>query len=205
MLETILNWAKPSPSQQQQQQQPPQSQSQQSDQQQQAAQQQSDPIKEWTPITPNTKYKLLLGGLGFLAFSLSATRRAINRRTLSARPPFYTSSPYHRPDANGGAEAFEALHLATINVVSVGMAATGAAMFAFGVDGVQDMRGYMRRGMGIEDEHGNPIVPKSGGGDEEIERDIEEWVGSVLGQKYGDALKKERDGEAEGVVEGKAA
>ncbi|PKY07915.1 hypothetical protein P168DRAFT_300712 [Aspergillus campestris IBT 28561] len=197
MLETILNWAKPSPSQQQQ---PPQSQHPDQQQQQEPP---TDPVKEWTPITPDTKYKLLLGGLGFLAFSLSATRRAINKRTLSARPPFYTSSPYHRPDANGGAEAFEALHLATINVVSVGMAATGAAMFAFGVDGVQDMRGYMRRGMGIEDAHGNPIVPKSGGGDEEIERDIEEWVGSVLGQKYGDALKKERDGE--GVGEGKAA
>lgn len=202
MLETILNWAKPSPSQQQQQ--PPQSQSQQPDQQEAAQQQQQpDPVKQWTPITPDTKYKLLLGGLGFLAFSLSATRRAINRRTLNARPPFYTSSPYHRPDANGGAEAFEALHLATINVVSVGMAGTGAAMCAFGIDGVQDMRGYMRRGMGIEDEHGNPIVPKSSGGDQELEKDIEEWVGSLLGPKYGDALKKEREGEGEGA--GKSA
>ncbi|PIG87616.1 hypothetical protein AARAC_007219 [Aspergillus arachidicola] len=124
-------------------------------------------------INPQTKYKLLLGGLTFFAFSLWSTRRALNRRYLASVPPFYTSSLYHKPDVSGGAEAFEALNLATLNVLSLGMAGDW---------------GFVRRGFYGD---GGDVTKV----DKELEDEVEAWVGSVLGEKFGVELKKEKERE----------
>ncbi|KAL4897562.1 hypothetical protein BDV59DRAFT_167981 [Aspergillus ambiguus] len=146
-------------------------------------------------LNPQSKYKLFFGGLAFFAFSLWSTRRALNRRYLASIPPYYTSSVYHRPDVSGGAEAFEALNLATLNVLSFGMAATGAALYAFDIDGVDDMRRYVRRGF---ESDGGQVT----GTDVQLEQDIEQWVGSVLGKKFEDQLKKEKEGAVQGSPAG---
>ncbi|KAF7594815.1 hypothetical protein BBP40_008144 [Aspergillus hancockii] len=139
-------------------------------------------------INPETKYKLLLGGLTFFAFSLWTTRRALNRRYLASVPPFYTSSLYHKPDVSGGAEAFEALNLATLNVLSLGMAATGGVMCALNVNGIDDMRNFVRKG--FYSDEGDVT-----GADKELEAEVEAWVGNVLGEKFGIELKKEKERE----------
>ena len=36
------------------------------------------------------------------------------------------------------------------------------------------------------------------GADEQLEQEIEQWVGSVLGKKFEDQLKKEKEGTADG-------
>lgn len=139
-------------------------------------------------INPQTKYKLLLGGLTFFAFSLWTTRRALNRRYLASVPPFYTSSLYHKPDVSGGAEAFEALNLATLNVLSLGMAGTGGILCALDINGVDDMRKFVRRGFYSD---GGDVTKV----DKELEDEVEAWVGNVLGEKFGMELKKEKERE----------
>ncbi|KAA8645844.1 hypothetical protein EYZ11_010015 [Aspergillus tanneri] len=136
-------------------------------------------------IKPNTKYKLLFGGLAFLAFSLASTRRALRTRYVASIPPFYTSSVFHRPQVNGGTEAFEALSLATLNVISVGMVASGAALWALDINAVDDMRRYVRRGYADGGE-----VSKM---DEELEEEVAQWVGSVLGKKFEREVRKEQE------------
>ncbi|KAE8355147.1 hypothetical protein BDV28DRAFT_58237 [Aspergillus coremiiformis] len=139
-------------------------------------------------LNPETKYKLLLGGLTFFAFSLWTTRRALNRRYLASVPPFYSSAVYHKPDVSGGAEAFEALNLATLNVLSAGMAATGGVLFALDINGVDDLRRFVRRGFHSD---GGDVTKV----DKELEDEVEAWVGSVLGEKFGVELKKEKERE----------
>lgn len=79
-------------------------------------------------------------------------------------------------------EAFEALNLATINVFSFGIMTTGAVMYALDVDGIEDMRRFMRSG--IEG-------AAAGKSDEELEREVTEWASSVLGSRFEKQLEKE--------------
>lgn len=80
-------------------------------------------------------------------------------------------------------EAFEALNLATINVVSFGMMATGGVMYALDINGLDDMRRLMR---------GSLEEVAAGKSDEELEKDVAEWVSSVLGDRFEKELEKER-------------
>ncbi|KAF7174040.1 hypothetical protein CNMCM6106_008138 [Aspergillus hiratsukae] len=91
--------------------------------QQQAQQQQQQPTPK-----PLTNLKLLFGGMTFFTLSLLITRRAFTKRVLASVPPYWTSSVYHRPPVNGAGDAFEALSLATLNVCSFAMMATGGVM-----------------------------------------------------------------------------
>ncbi|KAF5858702.1 hypothetical protein ETB97_003869 [Aspergillus alliaceus] len=157
--------------------------------------QQPEPEPEIKLINPQTKHKLLVGGLAFFAFSLWTTRRSLNRRYLASVPPFYTSSLFHKPDVSGGAEAFEALNLATLNVLSFGMAATGGVLCALDINGIDDLRRFVRRGF-----HGD-------GGDvmkvdKELEDEVEAWVGNVLGEKFAVELKKEKERQRNEKMEG---
>lgn len=52
---------------------------------------------------------------------------------------------YHRPPVNGAGDAFEALSLATLNVCSFAMMATGGVLYALDINSVEDMRRYVRR------------------------------------------------------------
>ncbi|KAJ5692293.1 hypothetical protein N7462_001716 [Penicillium macrosclerotiorum] len=131
----------------------------------------------------NTNLKLMLGGMVFVTLSVYITRRASIRKRIACIPPFYSSSIYFQPKANGAMEAFEALNLATINVFSFAIMATGGVMYALDVNGIEDMRRLMRGGLE------NAAAGKS---DEELEQDITEWVASVLGDRFEKQLEKER-------------
>jgi len=140
-----------------------------------------------TPSQPTTKdntgLKLFLGGIAFSTFTVFITRRASIRKRIACNPPYYSSSVYHQPKVNGAMEAFEALNLATVNVMSFGMLTAGGAMYALDVNGVEDMRRIMRGGL---------EGAARGKSDEELENDIQEWVVSVLGNRVEKQLEKER-------------
>ncbi|KAL4970156.1 DUF3433 domain-containing protein [Aspergillus stella-maris] len=134
--------------------------------------------------TPQTNKKLFFGGALFFTLSILTTRRAMTRRFRASIPPYYTSSTYHKPSVNGGFEAFEALHLATINVLSFSMFAGGGALWALGINGVEDLRRYVRRPE-IEGGAAGALT----GDDKEMEREVEEWVVKTLGKRIeGDKL-----------------
>ncbi|KAL4805604.1 hypothetical protein BDV18DRAFT_141375 [Aspergillus unguis] len=144
----------------------------------------SDLPKLWTPQT-NTK--LFVGGALFFAFSLLTTRRAMVRRFNASIPPYYTSSIYHKPDVNGGLEAFEALHLATINVLSFGMMTSGGVLWAMGINGLDDLRAYVKKGM----TRGDPAEGSKT--DADMEKEVEAWVMRYLGKKIEDGKLKDLD------------
>ncbi|KAJ6112023.1 hypothetical protein N7523_008084 [Penicillium sp. IBT 18751x] len=131
----------------------------------------------------NTGLKLFLGGIAFSAFSVYITRRANIRKQLACIPPFYSSSLYHQPNVNGAMEAFEALNLATINVFSFGMLTLGGTMYALDINGIEDARKIMRSGL---------EGTAQGKSDEDLENDVQEWVASVLGNRFEKQLEKER-------------
>lgn len=95
---------------------------------------------------------------------------------------------YHRPPVNGAGDAFEALSLATLNVCSFAMMATGGVLYALDINSVEDMRRYVKKGMGTGTVR-----------DEEVEREVEEWVVDNImigGEVRGGA--EEGEGEREG-------
>ncbi|KAL2807687.1 hypothetical protein BJX63DRAFT_411525 [Aspergillus granulosus] len=148
--------------------------------------------------TPRTNTKLALGGALFFAFSVFTTRRAFLRRVKATTPPFWTSSPYHKPKVNGGMDAFEALNLATINVLSFAMMASGSILWAMDINGVEDMRRYVRTraASGILGGEGNELSDA----DKEMEKEVEEFVGRYLGKRVEDGklvdLPKEGKGQS---------
>ncbi|KAL4773756.1 hypothetical protein BDW60DRAFT_20880 [Aspergillus nidulans var. acristatus] len=147
----------------------------------------AEPIPTETPLakptddlpklwTPSTNKKLFFGGAVFFALSLLTTRRALVRRFNATIPPYYTSSVYHKPQVNGGMEAFEALHLATINVLSFSMMASGGVLWAMGVNSVEDIRAYVKKRMAAGDRELSQT-------DQEMEKEVEEWVMKYLGKR----------------------
>ncbi|KAJ5624360.1 hypothetical protein N7510_000669 [Penicillium lagena] len=135
-------------------------------------------------LAPNVK--LLFGGIAFFTLSVLITRRSTLKKRIACIPPFYTSSLYHQPQANGAMEALEALNLATINVLSFGMLASGAVAYAFDINGLEDMRRVVRSGL----EEGGPGAGKT---DEEMEKEVTQWVVSVLGDRFETQLEKEKE------------
>ncbi|KAL4906770.1 hypothetical protein BDW74DRAFT_166920 [Aspergillus multicolor] len=125
---------------------------------------------------PDTNKKLFFGGALFFAFSLLTTRRAMVRRFNASIPPYYTSSIYHKPEVNGGMEAFEALNLATLNVLSFGMMSSGGVLWAMGINSLDDMRRYVKTRMAGGEGALNAT-------DEEMEKEVEAWVMKYLGKR----------------------
>ncbi|KAJ5306365.1 hypothetical protein PENANT_c017G02506 [Penicillium antarcticum] len=137
------------------------------------------------PARENTNLKLLFGGMTFFALSVLVTRRAFNKKRIACIPPFYTSSIYHQPHSNSAMDAFEALNLATLNVLSFGMMAGGAAGYALNINSLDDMRRFVRAGL----QGGSDTPVKS---DEELEAEVTEWVSKVLGDRFEKQLEKEK-------------
>ncbi|KAJ5357495.1 hypothetical protein N7541_004653 [Penicillium brevicompactum] len=137
------------------------------------------------PLASNTNLKLLFGGMVFSALTVLVTRRSFNKKRIACIPPFYTSSLYHQPHSNSAMDAFEALNLATLNVLSFGMMAGGAAGYALNINNIDDMRKFVRAGL----QGGSDTPVKS---DEELEEEVTEWVSKVLGDKFEKQLEKEK-------------
>lgn len=104
---------------------------------------------------------------------------------MAAMPSYYTSAPLHQPRVNGPLEAFEALNIATINVLSLAMMGVGGTLYALDINSMDDLRRFVRSGMGIE-----------GKTEQDAEEELEEWVASVLERK--ERKNRERRSENEG-------
>lgn len=83
-------------------------------------------------------------------------------------------------------EAFEALNIATINVLSVSMMAAGGIMCAFDINTVEDLRKRMRAGLELD--------AKS---DNQVDAELEEWVASVLQRRDWKSMQTVLEQEAE--------
>ncbi|CAG8982964.1 hypothetical protein HYALB_00003543 [Hymenoscyphus albidus] len=127
------------------------------------------------------QFGLFAAGVGFFALSTVITRRSLVRKYKATVPRFY--HPSNRvAEVNGGLEAVEALGLATVNVASVAMTATGGLLWAFDISTLDDLRRKVRKQMGFS-RTGNSLE------DKEAEEEIEEWFAEVLSRKEFKHLK----------------
>lgn len=134
---------------------------------------------------------LFFAGAGFFTFSMLVTRRSVSRKISAALPKFY--QPSHRAPAKGAQQsgensliAFEALNLATLNVLSFAMMATGGVAWSCDISSVDDLRAMARRKIGLA----------AGEIDEEAEREVEAWVAKLLKKERkedGGAKESKRD------------
>ncbi|KAH8802794.1 hypothetical protein F5884DRAFT_756105 [Xylogone sp. PMI_703] len=117
---------------------------------------------------------LFFAGASFFALSTLVTRRSLVRRYKASIPKFY--HPSNRPvgNVNGALEAFEALNIATINVLSISMMVSGGLLWAFDISSLEDMRKKIRGGLGID---GNGVSAN------DAEEELEEWLATVLARK----------------------
>ncbi|EPE24276.1 hypothetical protein GLAREA_08127 [Glarea lozoyensis ATCC 20868] len=146
---------------------------------------QSEPIRDPQPSTqsePRSNFfsqrsmrqlGLFAAGAGFLAISTAVTRRSLVRKYKASIPRFYQPSNRPNMEVNGAMEAFEALNIATINVLSAGIMTTGGLIWAFDISSLEDMRSKVRKTMG-----GNGSAE-----DQAAEEELEEWFASVLSRK----------------------
>ncbi|KAM0270440.1 hypothetical protein ACHAQH_009415 [Verticillium albo-atrum] len=116
---------------------------------------------------------LFFAGAGFLVCSTLITKRSVTRKKLAAFPKFY--QPSHaaagkQENPEGSLIALEALNLATLNVFSFAVMATGGVAWAFDISSVDDLREKARR----------TIRGEAGKTDEAAEREFEEWATRVL-------------------------
>ncbi|KAI9819283.1 MAG: hypothetical protein M1827_007440 [Pycnora praestabilis] len=115
---------------------------------------------------------LFFGGCVFFGISTLITRRSLLRRYAATRPAFYHPSNRPAGDVNGAMEAFEALNIATINVLSFAMMGVGGALWVFDISTLADLRTRVREGMGF----GGDRV----GGEKDADEEMEEWLATVL-------------------------
>ena len=130
--------------------------------------------------------KLIFGaGVAFFGLALITTRRSLTRRRLATQAQFFKDSPANTAETsknvNGAFEAVEALNIATINVLSVAMMATGATLWAMDINSLADARIMIRGGLGIDGK---------GMTEQEADEEIEEVIASILARKES---KKSRD------------
>ncbi|RFU28143.1 hypothetical protein B7463_g8206, partial [Scytalidium lignicola] len=151
----------------------------------------NDISKTSTPSEPQSsifsprsrkQLSLFLAGASFFTLSTLITRRSLVRRYKASLPKFY--HPSNRPvgDVNGAMEAFEALNIATINVLSMSMMVSGGLLWAFDISSSEDLRRKLRGGLGFDGK---------GSAENEAEEEIEEWIASVLARKEEKQKKKE--------------
>lgn len=104
-----------------------------------------------TPITSARSLKQLsiyfLGSACLLA-STAITRKAIHRRNLRIVPKFYEPNTNPHEYFSPFQDAIQALNMATMNCVSVGIMALGGAMWTFDIAGLAEARSVLRRRLG---------------------------------------------------------
>lgn len=89
---------------------------------------------------------------------------------------------FHKPSISGGQDAFEALNIATINTASIAMILAGGTFCVLDIDSVEAARKRYREKMGLEGSL-KPGTKPSKEEEEQFERDMEEWLGSVFEKK----------------------
>ncbi|KAG0650522.1 hypothetical protein D0Z07_3136 [Hyphodiscus hymeniophilus] len=134
---------------------------------------------------------LFFAGAGFFAVTSLITRRSLVRRYKATVPKFYQPSNRANFEVNGAVEAFEALNIATINVLSVSMMVGGGLLYAFDISSLEDMRQYIRRHIGTDG-------PRT---DQDAEKEIEEWIARTLNLGLKEEKSEEKPKDAEAVSE----
>ena len=71
-------------------------------------------------------------------------------------------------------EAFEALNIATVNVLSFAMMGIGGTLWYLDINSMDEARRKIRGGLGVDG---------SGRSEKEAEEDFEEWMASTLARK----------------------
>jgi len=146
-------------------------------------------LAQSVPNNPTTRFLGQLGlfaaGVATTAFSVLLTRRSVANRVASIRPKGLFT-PSNKPlKFNGGAEAAEALGLATLNVGSFSFMITTGLMWALDISDLEEMRGRLRRqmGLGLVDV-GLPegLKDKEGAVKED---DVEMWMNVVAARMQG--------------------
>lgn len=102
---------------------------------------------EGTPITsPRSLRQLSIYFLGSacLLASTAITRKAIWRRQLRIKPKFYEANTNPHEYFSPFSDACQALNLATMNCVSVGIMALGGAMWTFDIANLKEARAALR-------------------------------------------------------------
>jgi hypothetical protein len=88
-----------------------------------------------------------IGATFFLA-STAITRRAIYRRNLRNIPKYYEPNSNPHEHFSPLHDALQALNLATMNCLSLGIMGVGGAFWAFDISGLQEMRTALRGRLG---------------------------------------------------------
>jgi hypothetical protein len=130
-------------------------------------------------------------GCAFFALSLLITRRSFARRRILAHPAVPLSeisrpAPTTKPHVSPALEAFEALNIATINVLSLATLSTGAALWYLDINSMEDARRKLRGGLGVDG---------TGRDEKQAEEEFEEWMASVLSRKEGREKGRREGGE----------
>ena len=71
-------------------------------------------------------------------------------------------------------EALEALNIATANVLSFAMMATGGTLWYMDINSMEEARRHIRGGMGVDG---------TGRSEKDAEEEFEEWMATVLQRK----------------------
>lgn len=116
------------------------------------------------------QFGLFLAGAACLTISSIITRRALARRFTITFPKFFQPSNQRLVEIDGAAEAIEALSIATINVASIGLLATGGTLWALDISNMDDMR----------QRFGTRFNPDGTRIDIDAEKEAEKWISTVL-------------------------
>ena len=141
----------------------------------------SSPAHISTSITSPRSVKqlrLFLAGCTFFTLSAFITRRALARKYVSTFPRFY--HPSNQPPSvtiNGRLDAYEALSIATINVISFAVMMTGGTLWAFDISSMDELRQKVSRRKLVLDGTGKTEK------DEAAEEEWKEFLGKALGKK----------------------
>lgn len=150
-----------------------------------------DELREKMRTNPRARavrqLSLFFAGATFFGLSLVVTRRAVARKLLASAPKQFTPSNFQPKDVNGGVEAAQAFALATLNVTSAAMMATGGMMYALDVTDTEDMRSKFRKAWGFE-----RTPEEEAEQDEEMEAMVREF------------MDKKEGGDNKGMAEGLA-
>ncbi|KAL8792580.1 MAG: hypothetical protein Q9195_004803 [Heterodermia aff. obscurata] len=132
--------------------------------------------------------RLFLAGCTFFTLSALITRRALARKYASTFPRFY--HPSNQPPSmtiNGRLDAYEALSIATINVVSFAVMITGGTLWAFDISNMDELRQKVSRRRLELDEIGRSEK------DNAAEAEWKELLGKALGKKDNTTRKENNE------------
>ncbi|KAF2795388.1 hypothetical protein K505DRAFT_324076 [Melanomma pulvis-pyrius CBS 109.77] len=113
----------------------------------------SEPTYESVPITsPRSLRQLSVFAVGAACFlaSTALTRRAIYRRQLRIPPKFYEPNTNPHEHFSPLHDALQAINLATMNCVSVGIMAVGGTLWTFDISGLREAQSALRGRLGYE-------------------------------------------------------